>query len=89
MTVGSSKMFRKKVLEIVRGIPEGKTLSYKEVALRAGNEKAARAVGAILHKNFDPNIPCHRVIQSNGGIGGYNRGVDKKAKLLKKEANFN
>ena len=77
--------FRKKVLEVVRKIRRGETLSYKEVARRAGNPKAARAVGAILKTNFDPKIPCHRVIKSDGTIGGYNRGIAKKKILLKKE----
>jgi len=78
-------IFRGKVIVVVRTIPRGQTLTYKEVARRAGNPKAARAVGAILKTNFDPNIPCHRVIRSNGSLGGYNRGVEKKKKLLAQE----
>jgi len=81
----TKKPFREKVFVVVQKIPRGKTLTYKEVARRAGNPKAARAVGAILKTNFDPRIPCHRVIRSNGSIGGYNRGVDKKKKLLNEE----
>ncbi|MBI2041506.1 MAG: MGMT family protein [Candidatus Nealsonbacteria bacterium] len=77
--------FREKVFEVVKKIPQGKTLSYKEVAIKAGNSKAARAVGAILRTNFDLKIPCHRVIKSDGTTGGYNRGVKQKLKLLKKE----
>lgn len=77
--------FRGMVLKVTSDIPRGKTLSYKEVAKLAGNPKAYRAVGNILSKNFDPTIPCHRVIRSDGKIGGYNRGGEKKAKLLKKE----
>lgn len=77
--------FRQKVLNIVSKIPKGKTLSYKEVAKKAGNEKAARAVGAILKTNYDPKIPCHRVIGSNGSLTGYNRGLSKKKKLLREE----
>ena len=81
------KTFKEKVLEIVKKIPKGKTLTYKEVARRAGSLKAFRAVGNILNKNFNPQIPCHRVIRSDGKIGGYNRGAKLKAEILKKERN--
>ncbi len=77
--------FSEKVLEIVRGIPLGKTLSYKEVAGRAGRARAYRAVGNILNKNYDSKIPCHRVIRSDGRPGGYNRGVARKKLLLRRE----
>jgi len=77
--------FRSQVFEVVRKIPRGKTLTYKQVAEKVGNSKACRAVGNILSKNFDPKIPCHRVIRSDGKIGGYNRGMEKKKEILKKE----
>jgi O-6-methylguanine DNA methyltransferase len=77
--------FTQKVYTVVKIIPSGKTLSYREVASLAGNPKAYRAVGNILNKNFDPTIPCHRVIKSDGTPGGYNRGADKKVIILKKE----
>ena len=77
--------FKYKVLEVVRRIPKGKTLSYKEVATLSGNPKAFRAVGCILSKNHDKNIPCHRVIKSDGSLGGYNEGSRKKKELLRKE----
>jgi O-6-methylguanine DNA methyltransferase len=48
-------------------------MTYKEVAARAGNPKAARAVGAVMRTNYDPSIPCDRVIASDGSMGGYNR----------------
>ncbi len=68
-------------------IPRGSTLSYKEVATRAGNPRAARAVARIMSANYDPNIPCHRIICSNGTLGGYNRGgVDAKKRLLEEES---
>ena len=51
----------------------------------AGRPKACRVVGNILNKNTDKKIPCHRVIRSDGKIGGYNRGVDKKMAILKRE----
>jgi len=57
-----------------------------EVARRAGNPKAFRAVGNILNKNYNPDIPCHRVIRSDGSVGGYNRGEEKKKEILKREA---
>ena len=65
------KTFSDKVRDIVRRIPKGKTLTYKAVAAKAG--KAARAVGAIMRTNYDPSIPCHRVIASDGSIRGYVR----------------
>jgi O-6-methylguanine DNA methyltransferase len=77
--------FKNKVHNIVRGIPKGKTITYKQLAKLAGSPKAYRAVGNILNKNFDPKIPCHRVIRSDGKTGGYNRGSKQKLKLLKKE----
>ena len=60
-------------------------MTYKEVAIKAGRPNAFRAVGNILAKNYDPNIPCHRVIKSDGKTGGYNRGRNNKAKMLKDE----
>jgi len=77
--------FKEKVLAVVSKIPRGKTMTYKEVARLAGRPRAYRAVGNILNKNRNPKIPCHRVIRSNGKIGGYNKGTRKKQELLKKE----
>lgn len=77
--------FKDKVLKEVKGIKRGEVLSYKEVARRAGRPKAYRAVGNILAKNFNPKVPCHRVIRSDGRIGGYNGGRKRKERLLKKE----
>lgn len=80
------KTFTEKVKDIVRSIPKGKTMTYKEVAKRAGNSKASRAVGSIMKKNYDDKIPCHRVIRSDGTAGRYNRGgIKKKLEILKKE----
>ena len=79
------KKFQVKVLRIVSRIPKGDVLTYKKVASLAGSPLAYRAVGNILNKNYDPKIPCHRVIRSDGKIGGYNRGAGNKIKLLKKE----
>ncbi|MDP3954053.1 MAG: MGMT family protein [bacterium] len=77
--------FESRVLKIVSQIPEGQTLSYKDVAVLAGSPHAYRAVGNILNKNYDLAIPCHRVIHSDGSFGGYNRGEKQKIKILKKE----
>lgn len=79
------KTFTEKVLSVVRRIPKGRTLTYAEVARRAGNAGASRAVGSILRKNFDPDIPCHRVIRSDGDPGRYNRGDEEKKRLLREE----
>ncbi len=78
--------FAKKVYKIVQNIPEGETLSYQDVAILAGSPRAYRAVGNILNKNYNPEIPCHRVIRSDGKIGGYNRGSVNKKKILDKES---
>lgn len=77
--------FAERVFSIVRTIPKGKTMTYKEVAAAAGSPNAFRAVGNILNTNYDPAIPCHRVVRSDGTPGGYNRGAEMKAKRLKEE----
>src|SRR5262245_28426958 len=60
--------FSDRVRAVVKKIPKGKTMTYKQVATKAGNPKAARAVGMIMSHNFDSKIPCHRVV----------RGMEKK-----------
>lgn len=77
--------FKTRVLFLVSKIPKGTTMTYKEVARLAGRPHAYRAVGNILNKNYDFSIPCHRVIRSDGTLGGYNRGVARKRKLLRDE----
>ncbi|OGN06475.1 MAG: 6-O-methylguanine DNA methyltransferase [Candidatus Yanofskybacteria bacterium RIFCSPHIGHO2_02_FULL_38_22b] len=77
--------FKEKVYRIVSKIPRGKVLTYKEVAKLSGKPKAFRAVGNILNKNYDPSIPCHRVVRSDGQIGGYNRGSKIKKEILTSE----
>ncbi|MDD5067974.1 MAG: MGMT family protein [Candidatus Pacebacteria bacterium] len=79
------KTFTEKVFAVVAKIPKGKVLTYKEVAERAGSPRASRAVGSILKTNYNPRIPCHRVIRSDGKTGHYNRGDMQKIALLKKE----
>lgn len=77
--------FQKRIFMLVRKIPRGKVLSYKKVAELAGSPKAWRAVGNILNQNRNKKIPCHRVVCSDGKIGGYSQGSKKKTLLLKKE----
>lgn len=80
--------FSTSVREIVKQIPPGCTMSYKEVAIKAGNSKAARAVARIMSSNYDEKIPCHRVIRSDGKFGGYNRGGEStKRAILASENN--
>ena len=79
------KLFTEKVLEVVKKIPKGKVMTYKEVAKRAGSAGASRAVGSILKQNYNLEIPCHRVIRSDGVAGEYNRGRAEKIRKLKAE----
>jgi len=75
--------FADKVREAVRQIPRGKTMSYKEVAYAVGKPLASRAVANVMANNYDSTVPCHRVIRSDGKLGGYNRGgIIKKRELL-------
>jgi len=77
--------FEKKVYNIVKRIPRGKVLTYGEVARRIGSPQASRAVGNALNRNPFKNVPCHRVIRSNGFVGGYARGTERKIGILRKE----
>ncbi|MDR1942989.1 MAG: MGMT family protein [Endomicrobium sp.] len=80
--------FYKKVWTACFEIPAGKTLTYKQIAEKIGLPKAAKAVGAALANNpFAPLIPCHRVIRSDGKLGGYSAsgGLKKKQAMLKYE----
>ena len=83
--------FTQKVLTVVRKIPKGKTMTYGEVARRAGSPRGARAVGTIMKNNFLPDVPCHRVVPAGStgknltvkNVGQYNRGgPEAKLKLL-------
>ena len=78
--------FHLRVWQELRKIPPGKTASYQEIALRLGNPKAARAVGQACGANPIPLIvPCHRVIASNGTLGGFSSGLPRKRWLLAHE----
>ena len=78
--------FKKAVYRVVARIPKGQVITYRELARKAGRPQAYRAVGNILNRNPNPEkIPCHRVIRSDGKIGGYAWGSAKKKKLLATE----
>ena len=78
--------FAQQVYDVVSRIPRGETMTYTQVAVAAGRPRAARAVGNILNKNpFAPRVPCHRVIRSDGSVGGFVDGTDRKKALLRKE----
>jgi methylated-DNA-[protein]-cysteine S-methyltransferase len=78
--------FARRVLRMTAAIPYGGYLSYAEVAAEAGSPRGARAAGNALGANPIPIvIPCHRVLHSGGGIGGYGGGLDRKRYLLKLE----
>lgn len=78
--------FQRKVWQLLRTIPRGQTRSYAWVAQKIGKPRAARAVGAACGANLIPIlIPCHRVIASDGSLGGYSSGLHRKKRLLKLE----
>ncbi len=86
-----SPEFKDRVIAVVAKIPAGKTMTYGQVAAKAGNEKAARAVGTIMNRYgiHVTGIPCHRVVRADGTVGGYRFGADKKVALLRKEGAIN
>ncbi|MBI2452788.1 MAG: MGMT family protein [Parcubacteria group bacterium] len=77
--------FQGKVYRVVKAIPRGRVLTYKEVARLIGRPRAWRAVGNALNRNADFRVPCHRVVRSDGEFGGYRLGARKKHALLKGE----
>jgi methylated-DNA-[protein]-cysteine S-methyltransferase len=78
--------FQRRVWEELRRIPYGTTISYGELARRVGNPAASRAVGSANGKNpISIIVPCHRVIASGGGLGGFGGGLDRKEWLLSLE----
>ena len=75
--------FQQKAWKVMTKIKAGKVLSYAELAKKAGSPNAVRAAGTACSSNLiAPFIPCHRIIGSNGGLGGYGYGVELKEKLL-------
>ena len=77
--------FNEKVWDICRSIPEGKVTTYKLLAEKLGT-RAYRAEGQAMNKNpYWPQVPCHRVVGTDGSLTGFARGLDEKRKLLNKE----
>ena len=84
----SPTKFQLKVWKYIKKIPKGKVKTYKEVAIAIKRPKSARAVANACGKNpYAPKIPCHRVIRSDGSLGGYSGrgGIQQKLKLLRSE----
>jgi methylated-DNA-[protein]-cysteine S-methyltransferase len=85
LTLAPSR-FQKKILSKLQEVPRGAVVSYQALGAAAGAPKGARAVGNALHNNPVPiYVPCHRVIASNGGLGGYGGGIARKLSLLRSE----
>ncbi|MGQ9780793.1 MAG: MGMT family protein [Nitrososphaeria archaeon] len=82
------KINRDLVYKILKQVPKGKVTTYKALAKAAGNPKGARAVGAMMRRNpYAPSVPCHRVVYSDGGLGGFDglEKLDQKVKILGEE----
>jgi len=79
------KSFAEKCYNALKRVPKGKVTTYGAIA-KVLNSKAYRAVGTAMNKNpYAPNVPCHRVVNSNGNIGGFSSGSKDKINILKKE----
>ena len=81
-------IFQLKVWNYLKSIPKGTVKTYKQVAIAIKSPKSARAVANACGKNpYAPKIPCHRVIRSDGGLGGYSGrgGIKTKLRLLRSE----
>jgi O-6-methylguanine DNA methyltransferase len=77
--------FSLRVLAVVRRIPPGRVATYGDVARLAGRPLACRAVGTIMARAADPNVPCHRVVAAGGRLGGYGNEPALKRALLRAE----
>lgn len=78
--------FQQQVWEALKRIPKGKVTTYQRLAKSIKRPRSARAVGNALNVNpYAPQVPCHRVVRSNGEIGGYASGPKKKIQILEKE----
>ena len=77
--------FNEHCYSILRKVPRGKVTTYKQVAI-ALKSKAYRAVGNAMNRNpYSPKVPCHRVVKTDGSVGGFASGTGKKTAMLKKE----
>lgn len=80
------KLLAKDVYELLKTVPAGKVTTYGDLARALGHPRAARAIGRIMNANPDPFVvPCHRVVASDGSIGGYAYGVEMKKGILAEE----
>ncbi len=77
--------FANKVFSACKRIPRGKVATYSWIARVIGNPKSARAVGNALNKNRSESVPCHRVIKSDGTVGGFADGTKAKIRMLRAE----
>lgn len=80
--------FQRKVWAALKTIPKGEVRTYTQIAIQIGHPTSARAVANACGKNpFAPDVPCHRVIRADGGLGGYSGegGVEQKRALLREE----
>ena len=80
------KTFTEQIYDIVRKIPKGKYMTYKEITAKIGRPNASRAIGTALSKNYFPNVPYHHIIRTNGKINKYNqKKIKTKLEILKKK----
>ena len=85
-TIINKNIENEDVYDILRKIPAGKVSTYGDIAKALGHPSSARIIGRILGENPNPiQVPCHRVVMSNGKLGGYKHGIERKKELLEKE----
>ena len=78
--------FQSDCYEALKKIPKGKVITYAGLARMIGRPKAHRAVGSAMNKNpYSPQVPCHRVVKSNGDLGGFATDIEVKIKRLQEE----
>ena len=78
--------FQSECYEALKKVPKGKVITYAGLARMVGRPRAHRAVGSAMNKNpFAPQVPCHRVVKSNGDLGGFATDIKVKIKRLQKE----
>ncbi|MBO3841615.1 MAG: MGMT family protein [Candidatus Brockarchaeota archaeon] len=88
MLVKKKVIDRRLVYELLKQVPKGRVTTYGALARAVGHSGSARAIGALMRSNpYAPTVPCHRVVYSDGRLGGYGgmKGMGKKARMLAKE----